>query len=179
MSRPPQVRVRFFSPMIPDLAGSGRRIYSLVSVPHRASPSPAGSPHSTAYYPLLVHRHGILPRPSFGPHLAVGTLVSANGSCGQARKGLSPSRFAPCWAHRPCERGSAVLGRCGGRSSPAPSPNRVHPGRDIVPHPCKWHAGRRSTRPAIMSGCRGPFFTTACRICPLDAHGRVRLPCAS
>ena len=85
--------------MIPDLAGSGRRIYSLVSVPHRASPSPAGSPHSTAYYPLLVHRHGILPRPSFGPHLAVGTLVSANGSCGQARKGLSPSRFAPCWAH--------------------------------------------------------------------------------
>ena len=100
MSRPPQVRVRFFPPMIPDLAGSGRRIYSLVSVPHRASPSPAGSPHSTAHYPLLVHRHGILPRPSFGPHLAVGTLVSANGSCGQARKGLSPSRFAPCWAHR-------------------------------------------------------------------------------
>ena len=99
MSRPPQVRVRFFPPMIPDLAGSGRRIYSLVSVPHRTSPSPAGSPHSTAYYPLLVHRHGILPRPSFGPHLAVGTLVSANGSCGQARKGLSPSRFATCWAH--------------------------------------------------------------------------------
>ena len=105
MSRPPQVRVRFFPPMIPDLAGSGRRIYSLVSVPHRASPSPAGSPHSTAYYPLLVHRHGILPRPSFGPHLAVGTLVSANGSCGQARKGLSPSRFAPCWAHKECGPG--------------------------------------------------------------------------
>ena len=99
MSRPPQVRVRFFPPMMSDLAGSERRIYSLVSVPHRASPSGAGSPHSTAYYPLLVHRHGILPRPSFGPHLAVGTLVSANGSCGQARKGLSPSRFAPCWAH--------------------------------------------------------------------------------
>ena len=104
--------------MIPDLAGSGRRIYSLVSVPHWASPSRAGSPHSTAYYPFLVHRHGILPKPSFRPHLTVGTLVSANGSCGQARRGLSPPRFAPCWAH--ADDGPLGGRGCGekGRGSP-------------------------------------------------------------
>ena len=50
---------------------------ALVSVSHRASPSKAGSPHLTAYYPLLVHRRETSHPPSFGPLLAEGTLELA------------------------------------------------------------------------------------------------------
>ena len=50
---------------------------ALVSVPHRASPSSAGLPHLTAYYPLLVHRHETSHPPSFRPLLAEGTLELA------------------------------------------------------------------------------------------------------
>ena len=50
---------------------------ALVSVPHRASPSSAGSPHLTAYHPLLVHRHETSHPPSFRPLLAEGTLELA------------------------------------------------------------------------------------------------------
>lgn len=104
--RPPQVRVRILHPMQPPHIRYSVRI--AIGLRHSTQSCPACAP--TLRF-LLVGSGFCLLLPSDSVSRRT-PLNLANGSRYRARRGLSPPRFAPCWAHvvPPALRAG---GRCG------------------------------------------------------------------